>query len=204
MIGIIDYGMGNLYSVQNALKKLNVSYQLVSTPEQVFTCDKLILPGVGAFKDCMKNLNQQNLVQAIQKAVKEKHIPLMGICLGMQVLFEDSTEKGMSEGLGLIKGHVRKMEQEGLRVPHMGWNQLVPNQDCSLFDGRLENNYVYFVHSYFADDIKDENLIAYAQYGDYKVPGIVAGKHVFGTQFHPEKSGEDGMRILQYFVEEWV
>ena len=204
MIGIIDYGMGNLYSVQNALKKLNVEYKLVESKEAILGCDKLILPGVGAFKDCMDNLAQKGLIDPILEATQNKHIPLMGICLGMQVLFEDSTEKGQTKGLGLLKGHVIKMEQEGLRIPHMGWNQLVQNQVCSLFDSGLKDPYVYFVHSYYASEMEDKDLIAYAQYGNYQIPGIVAKGNVFGTQFHPEKSGEDGMRILQFFVEEWT
>ena len=204
MIGIIDYGMGNLYSIQNALKKLGVESKLVDTKEELLACDKLILPGVGAFKDCMENLKQKDLITPILEAVQEKQIPFMGICLGMQALFEDSTENGQTKGLGLLKGHVVKMEDPHLRVPHMGWNQLVQNQPCALFDGRLENHYVYFVHSYYASEMDNEDLIAYAQYGNYQIPGIVAKGNVFGTQFHPEKSGEDGMRILRYFVEEWT
>lgn len=204
MIGIIDYGMGNLYSVQNALRNIGVSYRIVEKPDQLSECDKLILPGVGAFSDCMDNLKERGLDQALIQAVQTEKKPLLGICLGMQVLFESSTENGDRDGFGFLKGHIVKIDDPHVRIPHMGWNELIINHSHPCFKGCQEPIYVYFVHSYYATEMEDEDLIAYAQYGTCQIPGVVGKGNVLATQFHPEKSGEDGMKILRYFAEEFV
>lgn len=199
MIGIIDYGMGNLRSVENALKAIGCQSVISDDPAVLDQCEKLILPGVGAFGDCMKNIVERGLDSYIKNAVS-KGIPLLGICLGMQMLFEESEEKGLHQGLGFLKGRIVKMETD-LPVPEIGWNELEWNQESPLRELLSEHPYVYYVHSYCASDMKEENLTAYSMYGDIRVAGLVQGEHVMGTQFHPEKSGEDGLKILRYFAE---
>jgi len=199
MIGIIDYGMGNLRSVENALKAIGCQSVISDDPAVLDQCEKLILPGVGAFGDCMKNIVERGLDSYIKNAVS-KGIPLLGICLGMQMLFEESEEKGLHQGLGFLKGRIVKMETD-LPVPEIGWNELEWNQESPLRELLSQHPYVYYVHSYCASDMKEENLTAYSMYGDIRVAGLVQGEHVMGTQFHPEKSGEDGLLILRYFAE---
>ena len=199
MIGIIDYGMGNLRSVENALKAIGCQSVISDDPAVLDQCEKLILPGVGAFGDCMKNIVERGLDSYIKNAVS-KGIPLLGICLGMQMLFEESEEKGLHQGLGFLKGRIVKMETD-LPVPEIGWNELEWNQESPLRELLSQHPYVYYVHSYCASDMKEENLTAYSMYGDIRVAGLVQGEHVMGTQFHPEKSGEDGLKILRYFAE---
>lgn len=199
MIGIIDYGMGNLRSVENALKAIGCQSVISDDPAVLDQCEKLILPGVGAFGDCMKNIVERGLDVYIKNTVS-KGIPLLGICLGMQMLFEESEEKGLHQGLGFLKGRIVKMETD-LPVPEIGWNELEWNQESPLRELLSQHPYVYYVHSYCASDMKEENLTAYSMYGDIRVAGLVQGEHVMGTQFHPEKSGEDGLKILRYFAE---
>ncbi len=195
MIVIIDYGAGNLFSVKNALDYLGFESIISGKAEDIIKADRLILPGVGAFPDAMRMLISSGLVDVIKAEAKKK--PLLGICLGMQLLFERSYEFFETEGLGLIKGEVKLMTPENLIIPHMGWNELVKNTECGL-SGSFENgDYVYFVHSYAAD-CGSENIAAYCEYGD-KVPAIVFSSNVFGCQFHPEKSGETGLNILKEF-----
>ncbi len=202
MIGIIDYGMGNLGSVGNALTHLGVPYMICENEQQILQCDKLILPGVGAFAQGMENLKEKGLDKVIQEAV-QNNVPLLGICLGMQMLFETSEEKGFYEGFGFIQGKVIKIEED-LPVPEIGWNQLVFNQDSPFQHLLTKDPYVYYVHSYYASVTNDDDLIAYSEYGHTKVAGIVQKGNVLGTQFHPEKSGEQGLLILKYFVEEFI
>lgn len=197
MIAIIDYGAGNIFSVKNALDFLGVENKLTNKKEDLISADGIILPGVGAFPHAMEQLNASGLVDTIKEQAKVK--PLLGICLGMQMLFEKGFEFEECEGLGLIKGYVDKIEEPDLVIPHMGWNKLEINHDCPLFEGLTDNEYVYFVHSYKAF-CEDENLCAYSTYGD-KVTALVSdGKYVFGSQFHPEKSGKTGLKILKNFV----
>ena len=197
MIAIIDYGAGNIFSVKNALDFLGVKSALTSDPGEILSADKVILPGVGAFQWAMDKLEQSALVDTVKKAASEK--PFMGICLGMQLLFDKSFEFGEREGLGLIKGHVDRIPDTGLVIPHMGWNKLEYNRQCPLFEGLGEDEYVYFVHSYQAY-CGDEALNAYVEYGS-KIPAVVSdGKFVYGCQFHPEKSGQTGLKILKNFV----
>ena len=196
MIAIIDYGAGNIFSVKNALDYLGAECRLTSDIKELEEADKLILPGVGAFPAAMDMLKKSGLVRVIKEQAEKK--PLLGICLGMQLLFEKSYEFEECEGLGLIKGYVDRIDEPGLVIPHMGWNKLVYNHDCPLFEG-LEESYVYFVHSYkaFCDD---KDLYAYCEYGS-RVSAVVGdGKFVFGTQFHPEKSGAAGLKMLENFA----
>ena len=196
MIAIIDYGAGNIFSVKNALDYLGLESQLVSDEKSVRDADAVILPGVGAFPAAMKKLEATGLIDTIKAEASRK--PFLGICLGMQLIFEKGYEFGECDGLGLIPGSVRKMEAPGLIIPHMGWNKLEKLNDCPLLDNVGDNEYVYFVHSYKAE-CEDRNIAAYSEYGG-RVPALVYdGKYVFGAQFHPEKSGETGLKILRSF-----
>lgn len=199
MIGIIDYGMGNLRSVENACRKLNIPCIISADPDVLNQCDKLILPGVGAFGDCMTNIREKGLYEKIREMAETK--PLLGICLGMQMLFEESEEKGLTKGFGFLKGRIIKMETD-LPVPEIGWNELEWNQETSLQKELSDHPHAYYVHSYYAYDYEDEDLVAYSMYGGIKVPGIVRHGHIMGCQFHPEKSADDGLCILRYFQEE--
>ncbi len=197
MIAIIDYGAGNLFSVQNALNFLGVENIITKEKADIEKADKLILPGVGAFPDAMKMLSDAGLIDVIKEQVKTK--PLMGICLGMQMLFEKSYEFGETEGLGLIPGTVELMKPENdLLIPHIGWNALEKNEECPLLQNVEEGDYVYFVHS-FAAVTDSKNVAAYCDYG-MKVPELVAKGNVYGCQFHPEKSGKTGLDILKNFA----
>lgn len=201
MIGIIDYGMGNLYSVSKALERMNYDYFISSSPDELAKADGLILPGVGSFKDAMGILHEKELVSFMKESAA-KGTPLLGICLGMQLLFEESEENGLTQGLGFLKGRITKIpgitaDGETYKVPHMGWNDLeLKNQSPLLQD--IEGGHVYFVHSYYA--ITDhENVIASSTY-DVEVPAVVGKGSVFGTQFHPEKSSDLGLKILKNYA----
>lgn len=197
MIAIIDYGAGNIFSVKNALDHLGVQAVLTGDRAVIEGADGIILPGVGAFPAAMKRLNGSGLIDVIKAEAKKK--PFLGICLGMQMLFERAFEFEETDGLGLIGGYVDKIPEAGLVIPHMGWNRLEVQHDCPLFEGLSGDSYVYFVHSYKAF-CGDESINAYCEYGG-KIPALVSdGKYVFGAQFHPEKSGETGLRILKNFV----
>lgn len=194
---IIDYGMGNLASVQRAFEKLNVETKISSKIEDIKEAKSLILPGVGAFRDAINALNDLNLSSVIKEEVsKGKYI--IGICLGMQLLYERGYEYGDYEGLGLINGSIKYLNVN-LKIPHMGWNNLKFKQDDLILKYIKENEYVYFVHSYYADSDNSE-LLAYAEY-EKIVPAIVRKKNVYGIQFHPEKSGETGLNILKAYTE---
>ncbi|MDR4889624.1 imidazole glycerol phosphate synthase subunit HisH [Fredinandcohnia sp. QZ13] len=201
MIGIIDYGMGNLYSVSKALERMNHEYFISSSPDELSKAEGLILPGVGSFKDAMGILHEKGLVSFIKESVA-KRTPILGICLGMQLLFEESEENGLTQGLGLLSGRITKFpgvttSGESYKVPHMGWNNLNLVNPSPLLQN-IEGGHVYFVHSYYA--ITDnENVIASSIY-DVEVPAVVGKGNVFGTQFHPEKSSELGLKILQNYA----
>ena len=200
MIAIIDYGMGNLKSVYNALKKINCDCIITNNHDEIKKADKLILPGGGAFPDCMDNLKKSGLIDLIKEEVNNGKY-LLGICLGMQVLFEKGYEGEEKEGLGLIKGEIRKMVDPNVKIPHIGWNNLEFNRQDSMIDGLKDNAFVYYVHSYRAENYNEEDLVGYSEYGDLKIPGLVRHKNVIGAQFHPEKSGEIGLKILKNFKE---
>ena len=198
MIAVIDYGAGNLFSVQNALNYLELPNMITNKAEDLRSADRIILPGVGAFPDAMKKLSETGLIEVIKEEAQKK--PLMGICLGMQMLFEKGYEFEECDGLGLIKGSVRYMDEPDLIIPHMGWNKLEKLNDCKLLENIGDDEYVYFVHSYKAE-CADENIAAYSEYGG-RVPALVFdGKFVYGAQFHPEKSGDTGLKILKNFGE---
>jgi len=199
MITIIDYGMGNLKSVYNALKKVNFDCQISSEVTDIEIADKLILPGVGAFKDAMDNLQNLDLILPIRKKVNDG-CPLLGICLGMQMLFEEGYECELRKGLGFIGGKIKLMNsKENLKIPHIGWNRLEFNRENKILNNINKESFVYYVHSFMATEMIDENLIAYSKYGDINIPGIVNKGNVYGMQFHPEKSGEVGLKILKNF-----
>ena len=196
MIAVIDYGAGNLFSVCNALSFLNIAHEVTKSADVINRADAVILPGVGAFPAAMESLHATGLVDTICENAKKK--PLLGICLGMQMLFEKSDENGECAGLGLIPGEVHRIPSERVIIPHMGWNELVITQESPLLQGIETPVFTYFVHSYQAF-CRDENIIAYADY-DGKIPALVTdGGYVFGAQFHPEKSGEQGLMMLRNF-----
>lgn len=201
MIGIVDYNMGNLASVQNAFAKLGCETVVESDPEKFKEYDKLILPGVGAFGDAMEHLRERNMIESIQEYAKSGKY-MLGICLGMQLLFESSEEFGEHEGLGIIKGHVKAFDvstfSEPLKVPHMGWNRMF-TEDHPLFNNLDEEHYLYFVHTYHVVCENMEDIIGRTQYG-YEFTSAVASKNVFGIQPHPEKSHENGLKILENFI----
>lgn len=201
MIVIIDYGMGNLKNVYNALKYLNIPSKVSNEISEIKCADKLILPGVGAFNKAVYNLNNMGLTEVIKEKVN-KGTPLLGICLGMQMIFQKGYENGQCEGLAFIDGEVKILEpKERVKIPHIGWNKLEYNRSNDLIKGVDENSFVYYVHSYAATNMKNENLVGFSNYGGIKVPSIVCNNNVYGTQFHPEKSGEVGLRILHNFGE---
>lgn len=196
MIAVIDYGAGNIFSVKNALDYLGLENRLVSDEKSVRDADAVILPGVGAFPWAMKKLEDSGLVGVIREESQKK--PFLGICLGMQVIFSKGYEFEECDGLGLIEGEVIKIDAPDLIIPHMGWNKLEKLNDCPLMAGLGDEEYVYFVHSYKAQ-CDDKNISAYCEYGG-RVPALVYdGKYVYGSQFHPEKSGETGLNILRNF-----
>ncbi len=198
MIHIIDYGAGNLFSVKNALDYLQIKNKITADPADLAEADGIILPGVGAFRDAMTMLNNSGFTEAI-KVQTAAGKPLLGICLGMQMLFEKGYEFGETEGLGLIPGCVQLINGGGLKIPHMGWNDLTVLHDCALSADVADGDYVYFVHSYRAET-SDDFISCYTTYNE-KIPGLVFRDNVYGAQFHPEKSGQVGMQILKNFAE---
>ena len=194
MIAIIDYGAGNLHSVKNALDFLGAENVITGDIETILKADKVILPGVGAFGDAMNALTKSGLVPVIKQVV-ENNTPLLGICLGLQLMFEASEEAPGVEGLGLFKGKCVKIPYCGLKIPHMGWNSLELAKESKI----LSEDYVYFVHSYYLTTPDTDIISAYTEYGE-KLGVAVEKGNVFAVQFHPEKSGEAGMSILRKFI----
>lgn len=203
MIAIVDYGAGNLRSVELALARLGVHTRVTADPDMLALADGLILPGVGAFSDAMAALGRSGTIPAVLEAVGAGR-PLLGICLGMQLLFDRSSEYGDHPGLGLVPGEVTDLradlEDPALKVPHMGWNSLHVVRDDPLFRYFRDGEYVYYVHSFYARNCK-ESTLAVSQYGNVAVTGVVRSGSVWGTQFHPEKSGDAGLRLLKAFGE---
>ncbi len=200
-IAIVDYNMGNLASVKNAFEKLGQGATVESDPDRFKDYDKLILPGVGAFKDAMEHLKERDMVEALKEYANSGNY-MFGICLGMQLLFESSQEFGHNEGLGLIKGDVEAFDtsrfSELLKVPHMGWNRMF-TKEHPLFSGLDEMHYLYFVHSYHAVCENEADAIGKTEYG-YEFTSCVAKDNVLGIQPHPEKSHENGLKILENFI----
>lgn len=201
-IAIIDYGMGNLFSVEQAVKRQGCEVIVTAEEAEILQADGIILPGVGAFEDAIKCLEDTGLKEVVLKAVQQQK-KLLGICLGMQLLFQASEENGAFEGLGIFKGTVRKFNEAKVRVPHMGWNELqfTYTPDWLAIDD-IQDRYVYFVHSYYATELAPEQLVAFAEYNGIQVPGIVKKGSVTGMQFHPEKSGQCGKQLLQAWLAE--
>ena len=199
IIGIIDYGMGNLFSIEQALKKLECTVIVSDDPAVLLEAEGILLPGVGAFPDAMELLNQKGLSEFIQ-SLPDKNIPLLGICLGMQLLYEDSSEVKPTKGLELLSGQIRRFEKGTHRIPHMGWNRLEFPRVPYWLDEVLSDTHVYFVHSFLAVNTKDEEVWATASYGNHDVPGVVGNGLITGMQFHPEKSGDFG----HYLLEQWI
>lgn len=200
MVAIIDYDAGNIKSVEKAMQFLGQEVTVTRDRETILNADKVILPGVGAFGDAMGKLRQYGLDKVIHEVV-EKNIPLLGICLGLQLLFERSDETPGVEGLGVLKGEILRIpEKEGLKIPHMGWNSLRYPHQGRLFRGIPEDSYVYFVHSYYLK-AEDENIVTATTEYSTLIHASVEQGNVFACQFHPEKSSDVGLHILKNFVE---
>ena len=202
MIAIVDYGVGNLFSLVSSLKALGLAAEVTGDAGRLRAADRIILPGVGAFGDARRKLDDTGLVPVLREETEKK--PLLGICLGMQLLFDRGFEYGEHPGLGLVPGQVVDLHQDltdqTLKVPHMGWNSLQILRDDPLFRHVRDGEYVYYVHSFYARDCA-ESTLATSQYGNVAVTGVVRRGNVYGTQFHPEKSGDTGLRLLRAFAE---
>lgn len=199
MIALIDYDAGNLKSVEKALQLIGEDVLVTRDPEEILSADKVILPGVGCFKDAMDNLEQFGLIPVIKKVV-ENNTPFLGICLGLQLLFERSEESPGVDGLGILKGEICRIPaKEGLKIPHMGWNDLTFPNKGRLFEGIDEHSYVYFVHSYYLKAEEKEIVTAATEYGTYIHASVEKG-NLFACQFHPEKSSSVGLQILKNFA----
>ena len=205
MIAVIDYGVGNLFSLTASLKYLGADVKVTGEKEEIEAADRIILPGVGAFADAKEKLDQTGLVETILEQTADGK-PLLGICLGMQLLFDESHEYGVHKGLGLIKGKIASIDEDlkkagiaGLKVPHIGWNSLQFEKDEPLFRYNKPGDYVYYVHSFYGTDC-EESIISTSEYG-VTITGAVRSGKVYGTQFHPEKSGEAGLKMLKAFME---
>ncbi len=201
MIAIVDYNMGNLASVKNAFMFNNHKIVVESDPDKLKYYDKIILPGVGAFGDAMEHLKQRDMDLALKDYAKSGNY-MLGVCLGMQLLFDSSSEFGQNDGLGLIKGKIQAFDKskfsQPLKVPHMGWNKLL-TQEHKLFDSLDESHYLYFVHSYHAVAQNRDDVIAQSEYG-YKFDAAVAHNNILGIQPHPEKSHKNGLQIIENFI----
>ncbi|MDD2680006.1 MAG: imidazole glycerol phosphate synthase subunit HisH [Candidatus Omnitrophica bacterium] len=199
MIAIIDYGMGNIHSVKKALELYGAKIKVTNNPKEISSCEKLVLPGVGAFGEAMQELEKQGLASLIRDEVKHKK-PFLGICLGMQLLFEKSEEAAQRKGLGIIKGEVKKFPVSDLKVPHMGWNQIKKvKSECGLLKDIPDEPYVYFCHSYYPKSANSACVAATTDYGA-AFASVVWQENVYGAQFHPEKSQRIGLKMLENFV----
>ncbi len=206
-VSIINYGIGNILSIQRALEEVGAGVKIVSTPEEVINSDRLILPGVGAFRKGMDELKCYGLIESILDFCKENR-PFLGICLGMQMMLDESEEFGKTSGLGIIHGRVIRIDNttvqgEYQKVPHVGWNEIhyVNNQEHTIMREIPENSTVYFTHSYTAFPEDERNRLADSFYGGRRLAAIIRKGNLYGTQFHPEKSGINGLKIVKAFVE---
>lgn len=201
-IAIIDYEMGNLKSVNKLLRYLEVKSSITSNPKTIIEADGVILPGVGAFGDAMKHLNEKNLIPVIKQVIRDKK-PLLGICLGLQLLFSKSFEMGEFKGLDVIKGTVVKFDNSKVKkIPQIGWNNVdFQKTDHYLIKDVPDHSYFYFVHSFYGVPANRENILGITQYGEYFFASIVFKENVVATQFHPEKSGKNGIKLVKNFVD---
>lgn len=200
-ISIIDYGIGNILSLSRAIEFNGYKVNLVNRPEDIILSEKLILPGVGAFKNGMEKIKKKNFLQPIIEASK-KGTPILGICLGMQMLAEESQEFGKTKGFSLIKGKIKLMKLDKFnKVPHIGWEKIFKNKEIHSGIPILKNDRFYFVHSYYFDCQKKKEIVGQVKYGNKLITAIVRKGNIFGYQFHPEKSGKSGLKVLKYFLE---
>ena len=201
MVAIIDYGVGNLFSLKSSLKAIGADAVVTADEKVIAEADRIILPGVGAFEDAARKLRESGMAEVVKREATAGK-PMLGICLGMQLMFDKGFEYGEHEGLGLIRGNVRPISDvipEGYKIPHIGWNLLRLKKESPLFKYISEGDYVYFVHSYYAADC-DDSVLAVTEYGA-DLTAAAANGNVYGCQFHPERSGEVGMKILKAFAE---
>ncbi len=198
MIAILDYGAGNLRSVQKAFEYLNYEAIITNDKNIIDAASHIVLPGVGAFGDAKAGLEKAGLAETVIGEINKKK-PFLGICVGLQLLFETSEESPDAEGLGIFKGSIRKIPDTGLKIPQMGWNSLSFTKDCPIFDGLKQDEFVYFVHSYYPVPVNKEEVTATTQYGE-TLEIAVQRNNIFATQFHPEKSGRSGLKILDNFA----
>ncbi|MCP4363907.1 MAG: imidazole glycerol phosphate synthase subunit HisH [Planctomycetes bacterium] len=198
MIAVVDYGMGNLRSVQKAVEKVGFDSVLVDSPEGLEGVEKVVLPGVGAFRDAMQGLSDRGLIDPILRHIREER-PFLGICLGLHVLFTESEEDGPCKGLGVIPGKVVKFRGNGLRIPHMGWNQVCFKKDVPITKGIPQDSYMYFVHSYYVCPDDPDEIAAVTEYGG-EFPSAICKGNIFATQFHPEKSQANGLTLIKNFA----
>jgi glutamine amidotransferase len=199
MIAVVDSGVGNLRSVVKALAAVGADVTLTADSQTILSAQKVVLPGVGAFADTMDGLRDRNLIPIIYE-IHQRQIPLLGICVGMQVMFDVSEEMGYHEGLGFLPGMVRRFNGENIKVPQTGWNQIEPQKESLLFQGIEPGSYVYFNHSYYCDPVETADTLTLTHYGS---PYTSAGQRntIYGVQFHPEKSQQIGLALLRNFVE---
>jgi len=208
MIAVIDYGTGNIHSVQKALQLYGAKTKVTNRPQDISKCEKIVLPGVGAFDDAVRELKKTKLIPALKEHIETKK-PFLGICLGMQLLFEASQEARKEKGLAIFKGRVKKFRgKKGMKVPHMGWNQIKVRalqrhnaiKDCPLLKGIPDNSLVYFCHSYYPEPADKKNIAATCSYG-VNFSAVAWQDNLYGVQFHPEKSQAIGLKIIKNFVE---
>jgi glutamine amidotransferase len=202
MIGIVNYGSGNIQAIANIYKRLNIDCKIISNPEGLDTADKLILPGVGAFDECMKQLKESGLMYKLNDLVLKKKIPILGICIGMHIM-ADSSEEGKLKGLGWIKGKVKKFDISSIQskpyLPHMGWNNVSDAKNHKIFDNIDNRQGFYFVHSYYFDCDEEKNVLTTCNYG-LNFASSIYDHNIFGMQFHPEKSHSNGIQLLENFA----
>ncbi len=210
MIAVIDYGVGNLFSVAKAVEAVGATVEITGDTQKIRAADKVILPGVGAFGDCMKNLRERGLDEVIKEQIGRGK-PLLGICVGLQILFDGSEESPDARGLGIFRGTVKKIRADGLKIPHMGWNRVMRNAKCVMrndlisfipianYELRITNCFFYFVHSYHAVPEDRSIIAATTEYGEC-LTAAIAHDNILAVQFHPEKSGDVGLKLLQNFI----
>ena len=201
MVALVDYGMvGNLHSAKHALETVGADVHVVTQPEELKAAERIVLPGVGAFAECVQNLEQSGLLEALREEVFDRGKPFLGICVGLQILADDGEEGGVHRGLGWAAGNVRRlMPPVGFKVPHVGWNEIIPQRDSALLQGLRPGANFYFVHSYHFVPADPTLLAATCEYGQ-TVTAAIERDNIFATQFHPEKSQQNGLRLLENFL----